>query len=253
MAFYKCQKSSGIKLVPWSTGSVEEIKAMVDAYYAGDLSLGDIQSVWHVGDERSVDLAAMGSWNGSETHEAQTVQFVIMNFGGKILASDGTTEMLAIIGQKDSLKTASYMNTTNVNAEGWKNSARRSWCNNVYRSAIPQDLGSLIKPHINITSRGSTNHTSTNTTNDYFALPSEKEVMGSSYYSNASAEAGNNQFEYYKTQSNRKKKTNGSYLVWWTRSPRNNNSTMFVAFNDDGATAYSLAGASKGIAPFFCI
>lgn len=259
MAFYKCQKGGSVELVPWSTGTVEQIKAMQEAYYDGSLSLADIQSVWHVGDERTVSLSAMGSIGVGETHEAQTQTFVIMNFGGKKLASDGTTNVLAIVGQKNMLarsnktREGGYMNSSDTNTGGWNSCARRTWCNSVYKNALPADFRAIFKQFNNITANGSSSTTVTSA--DYFALPSEKEVFGSTTYADATAEMGNAQFEYYETAANRIKKAgdSGSASYWWGRSPRSGDSIRFCGVDPNGNTNYVYAGNGIGLAPFGCI
>ena len=80
-------------LPSWSTGTDAEIKAVVDAYYAGELTLEEIQSVWSIGDEREVTLSAMAATGVGETHASQTVKFVLMNWGGKSLTAENTNQM----------------------------------------------------------------------------------------------------------------------------------------------------------------
>lgn len=249
MAFYKCQKGGGL-LVPWSTGTVKQIKAMQDAYYAGDLSLDDIKSVWNVGAERTVSLSAMSATGVGESHAAQSVTMVIMNFGGKKLASDGTTDVLAIIGQKECLNESGYMHS--VADAAWHSCARRTWCNSVYKNAIPSDFRALFKEFNNITARIGQS-SSTITTADYFALASEKEVLGGSSWSNRTAEADNTQFAYYKTSSHRQKTQNGSAAIWWERSPTNTSYEMFCEILSSGQASQGYANSNNGLAPFGCI
>lgn len=246
------KKAPGPELVSWSTGTDAEIKAMVDAYYAGNLTLEEIKSVWSIGDEREVTLSAMASTGVGETHASQTVKFVLMNFGGKTLTSDNA-ECLAIVGQKNSLSEEGYMNSSNTNSGGWNSCARRTWCNNAYKNAVPETLRAIFKEFNNVTADGSSITTATSA--DYFALPSEKEVFGSITYANATAEASNSQFKYYETSSNRikTKGEGGSVNFWWERSPRSGDSTPFCIAKKDGTAANYLASNPTGLAPFGCI
>ena len=191
-------------LVSWSTGTDEQIKAMVDAYYDGVLTLNEIKSVWSIGDERTVSLSAMTGTLNPEAHDAQNVGMVIMNWGGKTLSNNKTC--LAIVGQKNNLLEKGYMNSTDGNGGGWDQSSRRYWCNNTYKDAFPSSFVSIFKEHKNITSGGYRYHSTSITSNDYFALASEKEVYGTTKVSNASVEASNTQFKYYETEANRVKK-----------------------------------------------
>lgn len=258
MAWYKCpKKKAKPKLVSWSSGTDEEIKAMVDAYYDGALTLDEIKSVWNVGDMRSVLLSDMPATGVGESHYSQNVSFVIMNFGGKKLASDGTTDVLAIVGQLNSLAYSSvretgYMNGSNDNTGGWDSCARRTWCNSIYKNAIPADFRALFKEFNNVTANGIGSIAVISA--DYFALASEKEIFGRTVYADATVEASNTQFEYYKTDGNRKKRcgTNSANYPWWERSPHATVSSIFCCVNQGNAGGYQ-AASSYGLAPFGCI
>lgn len=243
-------KNDPVSLVSWSTGTDAEIKAMVDAYYAGELTLEDIQSVWSIGDEREVTLSAMAATGIGESHASQTVKFVLMNWGGKTLADD--TTCLAIVGQKNSLSEAGYMNSSNPNTGGWNNSARRTWCNNVYKESIPSDFRSLFKQHKNLSGTGEGSSSGTQQTTDYFALPAEIEVFGSTTYSVAGE---GSQFKYYETSANRVKTLGegGSASSWWERSPRSGNSNGFCHVTRYGSAGGDTSSSAFGLAPFGCI
>ena len=243
-------KNNPVPLVSWSTGTDAEIKAMVDAYYAGDLTLADIQSVWSIGDERTVSLSAMAATGVGDSHAAQTVKFVLMNWGGKTLIDN--TECLAIVGQKNNLAEPGFINSTNTNIGGWNSCARRTWCNDVYKAAIPSAFRELFKEHNNQSGTGDDSSSGTQTTADYFALPAEIEVFGSTPKSVAGE---GSQFKYYETSANRVKTLgeSGSASGWWERSPLSGSSTAFCRGEFDG-TAYSSATSyNYGLAPFGCI
>ena len=245
-------KNNPLPLVSWSTGTDAEIKAMVDAYYAGNLTLEEIKSVWSIGDEREVTLSAMAATGVGETHASQTVKFVLMNFGGKTLTSDNT-ECLAIVGQKNSLAEAGYINSSNTNTGGWNSCARRSWCNNIYKAAIPSDFRELFKEHNNQSGTGDGASSGTQTTADYFTLPAEIEVFGTTTHSVAGE---GSQFKYYETSANRSKTLGegGSAYAWWERSPLSDNPYQFCYVNSNDVTAaHYLASHTQGLAPFGCI
>lgn len=243
-------KNNPLPLVSWSTGTDAEIIAMVDAYYAGKLTLEDIQSVWSIGDEREVALSAMAATGVGESHASQTVKFVIMNWGGKTLADD--TTCLAIVGQKNSLSEVGYMNSSNTNTGGWNSSARRTWCNGVYKNAIPSDFRELFKQYKNNSGTGGGSSSGTQQTTDYFALPAEMEVFGSRSYS---VEGEGSQFKYYETSANRVKTLGegGSAYIWWERSPISGSSSSFCSVKNNGTEYYATAANTLGLAPFGCI
>lgn len=242
-----------VKIVAWATGSDQEIADMVAAADAGAINLSEY---WEVGQERTVHLSAMAATGVGESHVAQDVTFVLMNAGGKTLDSGETCHF--IVGQKNGLANGTsgeygYMNSSNTNSGGWDSCARRSWCNNVYKAAIPDALRPIFKPFRNITADGS--GTTTKTSVDTFALASEKEIFGTTTYADSTAEASNSQFKYYETASNRIKKQGdtGSAGYWWERSPYSGGTAYFCYVGSGGAASYIAASSTYLLAPFGCI
>ena len=246
--YFKLVKG-GLKIVTWADGTDDEIVAMVAAADKGDINLADY---WNVGDERSVNLSAMAATGVGESHAAQTAKFVLMNAGGKDLVTateSGRTTCSFVVGLKDCLNEAGYMNSSNTNANGWDGCARRTWCNSIFRNAIPSALRGIFKQHKNKASAGSGSST-IKTSNDYFALPAEIEVFGTNSYS-ASGEGS--RFKYYETASNRLKNINGGAVGWWERSPYSGYSTDFCIVNSYGDSNGGYASGTYGLAPFGCI
>ena len=251
-----------LKTVTWSNGTDEEIVAMVEAADQGVINLSDY---WAVGDIRTVQLSATSATGVGESHAAQQVDLVLMHAGGYTLntaVASGRTKCSFVVGLKDSLAEAGYMNSSDTNSGSWNGSARRTWCNNVFRNAIPSTLRAIFKQFKTVTAQtynGSTNQTSV----DYFALPAAKEVFGGSASSAGSGTSYSNltefnalfQFDYYKTSSNRVKKLGktGSANRWWERSPSYNDSYGFCRVGSDGTADSSSASISYGLAPFGCI
>lgn len=244
--YFKAQKKSMVPIVSWANGTDAEVSAMLGAHYAGQI---DIHDYWNVGDERVVSLSAMSATGVGESHAAQNVTLVLTEEGGKTL-SDGITTCAFQFDQKHNLNETGYMNSTNTNTGGWKNSARRTWCNSVYKNAFPATLQPIFKEFINQSGTGGGSSSGVENTTDTFALRAEVEVFGSLTYS-VSGEG--TQVEYYKTLANRIKQTAGSNAAWWERSPRSGNNVAFCRISNVGIASNNFATAGNGLAPFGCI
>ena len=261
-------REKDIELVAWSSGTDEQIAAMVQGYYDGDVTLDQIQSVWKVGDVRNVSLSAMAATGVGESHRAQTVQLAIADFNHDDLttAIGDKTKALITWTQKDCLRAANvsdtngssnsehgYMNSSNTNANGWRGCARRTWCNNVYLKALPANLQALIKPVNKKSGTGGGSLSGTETTSDSIFLGSEIEIFGSTTYSVAGE---GSQYTYYKTAANRNKlprwTSDSSSDIWWERSPRSGYSSIFCMVDFSGVALSSSASNSFGLAPFGC-
>ena len=240
--------NAGPEIVSWADGTDEEIAAMVAAADAGKINLSDY---WHEGDTRTVHLSAMPASvaNANESHAAQDVQMVLTDPGHYMLAKGKKCNFVVL--QKDCLKEYGVMNSRNTNSGGWNNCPRRTWCNSVYRNAIPSTLRGIFKQFKVRTANGSGSGVTEST--DWFSLFSEKEVFGSTMYANSSAESGNSQLTWFKISSNRIKRVNGSKRIWWERSPRSGYSYYFCGVTYSGNADWIGSYSSNGLAPFGCI
>ena len=234
-----------LKIVSWADGTDEEVAAMVAAADAGKLNLSDH---WHVGDERTVQLSAMSATGVGESHAEQTVQMVLTDPGHYTLASGQPCHFVVV--QKDCLKETGAMSSFVTNS-GWNDCSRRTWCNSVYRNAIPATLRPIFKQFTTYAANGT--GPSSVASSDYFALFSEKEVFGRVTYANSSAESKNSQLTWFKTSSNRIKRTSGSANYWWERSHDSGASNFFCIVTNRGYADWINAVNSYGLAPFGCI
>lgn len=243
-----------VKIVTWATGTDAEIADMVAAADAGIINLADY---WAVGQERKVELSAMPATGVGESHVKQTVTMVLMHQGGYTLASGKTCSF--VVGQKNGLASQAggeygYMNPSDTNSGSWDKCQRRTWCNNVYYNAISVDLRPIFKKFKTVTIEEYSSST-LKTSEDFFALPAEKEVFGGQSYSNATEANALFQLEYYKTASNRIKKIGdkGSASDWWERSPYAGNNSSFCYVYRNGDADYRNASNARLLAPFGCI
>ena len=256
-----------LKIVAFAAGTDEEIAAMIEAHYNNKINIADY---WAVGDMRTVHLSAMAATGVRESHRAQDVQFVIGDFEHDDLATaiNGHTKAAVTVLQKDCLMDADnasnpvhgltntengHMNRTNTNVGGWKNCARRAWCNNVYFSALPSAWQSMVKTVNKKTSVGN-NQWNIETVQDKIFLAAEIEIVGGSSYS-FSGEG--TQYAYYKNATANRHKmpkwtSDDTGNVYWGRSPVREVSSMFCCIINDKSNRYD-ANALLGIAPNFCI
>ena len=197
-----------LKIVTFAGGTDAEIAKMIQAHYNNKIKISDY---WAVGDTRTVSLSAMAATGVGESHRAQSVKFVIGDFDHDDLTTpiNGHTKAAITLLQKDCLMDATsennptngsndtergYMNSSNTNVGGWKNCARRTWCNNVYFKALPATWQSMIKTVNKKVSVGN-NSSTIETVQDKIFLAAEIEIFGSTTYSFAGE---GTQYQYYK-------------------------------------------------------
>lgn len=248
-----------LKIVTWANGTDAEIVAMVEAADNGDINLADY---WSVGDERIVNLSAMSATGVSESHVAQSVTFVLMHAGLYDLTSavaSGRTKCSFIVGMKNCLSEEGYVKASTSGGEAtyigsWKESNRRTWCNNVFRNAIPSSIRGIFKQFKTLTA-SVYNGTTNEYTNDYFALPAEKEVIGSYNRGNQAEANALSQFSYYATSANRikKKGDSGANIIWWGRTPGTEGYWLVINIQKTGTSYITTSDSNLGISPFGCI
>lgn len=258
-----------VQTVSWQTGTDEQIAAMVAA---ADLGLINLKDYWNVGEYRTIQLSAMEATGVGETHAAQTATLVLMDktCTGFTLAnatSGGKNTPDFIVGLRNSLVETGYMNPTDTNEGGWAGCARRTWCNDVFRMAIPESIRGIFKQFKWKQRNGGKNSSGLVETIDYFGLAPEKVVLGYRTYGFADEAALYTQWEWYEIGRRRNKKLGdtGSANGWWKGSPYSGN-------NDDNDIGYgyiisgfctneiggSEAGYQKadtyfGLSPFGCV
>lgn len=245
------------KIVTWAAGTDAEIADMVAAADAGQISLKDY---WAVGQERTVNLSAMAATGVGEKHAAQSATLVLMDstctgFTLATATSGGKTNPDFIVGLKNSLLERGYMNSTYTNTNGWSGCARRTWCNNVFRPAIPSSLRGIFKQFKWKQGKGTGASSGLLETTDYFGLAPEKAIFGSVTYSFTDEASLYAQWDWYKTSANRVKKLGDTSSAddWWECSPYSGSSNSFCHVYSGGGASYSGASYTNGLAPFGCI
>lgn len=236
----------------FSNASWSMIKAMADLHYAGTI---DLTTIWSKNDTKTIDLAAMAATGVGESHAAQTVTMRIDDFNHCKLVTpiNGHTTAVLLLGQVDSLNETGYMNSSNTNVGGWRDSARRSWCNNVYFAALPSDCQAAIKTVERKNGQGNSTTSGSYTTSDKVFLYAAPEIFGSDSYAVPDETSYYSQVNAYKTSSNRIKRVSGSAYAWWESSPHSGNSARFCYVSSSGSADRGNAGAAYGLAPAYAI
>ena len=259
-------KCDFLKIVTWADGTYDEISAMLDAHYAGTI---DISDYWAVGDVRTIPISAISATGVGETQSAQNAEVAIIGFGHDDLVTsvNGNSKSAVSLQLKNSLETTGYIYSAydGTNYSLWDGSPRRTWCNGVFKSALPAELVNLIKTVTKKTWRYAyssySGYRTQQTTEDDCFLVSEFEVFGTQGLSSSDygtvGEDGT-QYEYYKTTSNRIKYlgvSGTSANAWWLRSSvvGGNGYSCFRFVYTSGSVGNHGAYNANGVAPGFCI
>ena len=270
--------SSNVKIVSFANGTDAEIKAMLNAYYADEITWE--QMGWAVGDTRKIHLNAMQSPNpdSSQTWAAQDITVVIVDHDHTDLATaiNGHTKACITVQTREMLSgvSAGTRGTIYVNGDSskdmtftkWSNLYMRTYLNDKVWGAFPTDFKAAIK-----TSKHN-RHTDYNTSvsevvNDNLFLPSYPEIFGTAYYQyyKTTSPAEGTQFAYFTDPNNIKKyvNSNGSAssisgnTSWWNGSASshyNSSGGYYWGYaTSNGAANYSFGSAAYGLAPAFAM
>lgn len=268
------QYVNGVRIVPWSTGTDSAIAAMVAGAEQGKI---DLTNYWHVGDERIVHLSAMPATGVNESHVEQDVTMVLMdannqNYTYVTTPASGRIHPYFIVQQKngfanDTIAERGYLNSSSNYSSSWDGCARRTWCNNIYKSALPNNIRNIFH-QVKVKTAQTYNSTIIQESDDYFFLPAAAEVFKGdptygqggtagkqTAYSNLTEFNALTRWEYYATSTNRIKKdgNNGAADYWYTRSPQYNYNSMICLVLIDGGADDDSPQYYRIIAPAGCI
>lgn len=208
----------------------------------GMMDRGEItpeQTGWEIGDERIVHLNAIPySQYIKEEYAERDITLIIMDSGHYTLTTGGKDHF--VIGFKNtnfnnSMGDYNFYEETDTNDYyGWGYCGLRKWCNEDFKNAIPEKIRLIFKQFIadcmsNIPSYGNI----LSSTEDYFSLFAQKEVLGNGQDGNPE-NAYLSQIEYFKEDIVNKLDYN-----YWTRSLSVNNNRMFRSIRIYGGEAHS--------------
>ena len=236
----------GVTIVPFATGTDEEIVAMIQAAHAGTIDL-QADGGWAVGDTRTISVSAF-TISGAANPQ-QDVDIVITSFDdymncGCVMQFDF----------KNSLSEPIRWNRTNTNVGGYGASEMKTTTLPALLDALPIWLKENLIEFSCLASAGNTSTTIETVTGNKLALRSEIEIFGTR---NKSAAGEGSQIQYYTTAGNRLKKKgkNGINGFWWERSPSISYNSLVCCVNESPAATDQNASTYTYIyvAPFGCL
>lgn len=228
---------SSVDIVPWSTGTDEQIVSMIQAAHNGEIDL-QTDGGWAVGDVRTITLDAVSSIGV----DAQSVDLVISSFNQYY---DTTCVMqfdfLNCLNKKDHISTT------------YRSYYKDSYMQNNFLPALVDGLPSWLKSHLMTFSTKNRLNSSTLHVieNCKLSLRSEKETKGTA---SKAWDDGSVYIPFY-AQNSAIKKIQGSSQTYWLRSDSASSSdTQNICINESN----TLIPGSKqndnfGIAPFGCL
>lgn len=231
----------------WANGTDAEIAEMLRAHYQGELNIYDY---WSVGDQRVIHMDAIPSTSDYSYVAARDITLILVNRGGKYLASDPSQECAFAVGFKECIATNLQIIKNTSTTYKWENCHARTWLNESVLNAIPEGMRNLLKKHLNKCTDYSSNITSVE---DYLECPARVEIDGvaTSPYNSEGA-----QFEYYRTKANRIKKIGASDTFgafYYTRTVDKNSANYFWGIDYQGETLSRQGNTSFSLTAQGCI
>lgn len=221
----------------WGSCTDAELATALEKHYAGEI---DLHEHWKIEDGivRPVTLTT-----------GEQIELVLMH-PTYPLADGGTAAF--VVGMKDCLDGTSLMNDRGSNSGGWDKCTMRTWLNDtVYNWMSESFRQNLRLMNVLTAGGGGGSGTLEVESQDYLALPAEREVFGSNWYADSDIESLLFQFDWYKTASNRIKQQDGSAILWCERSPSTGTRDDFCAVDESGTTYTTPADIGGGVS-FFC-
>lgn len=235
---------SSVKIVPFSTGTDDEITAMLEAHYNGDI---DIADYWHVGDARVIHISDIPSNSpyAAESYSAQDIPITIIGIDhDKLKTPIGIRNNAAITVQSHIVSWnnngsngswSTYFWGTALSDYGkslpattnYSDCPRRQWFNNDFIKALPSKIGANVKTVIK---KNLANHTDSKAgpdTEDKAFVLSVSELFGNNigymngtvvYRGDESLEG--KQYEFYRDLLQAAAKTiRQKTQQWWESMP----------------------------------
>lgn len=197
-----------------------------------------VPDTWGVGDNKYMDIGGT----------AYRVDIIGKNHDDY---ADDTGKAPLTFMLHDLYATMFEMNSSNTNKGGWASCAMRMTHLPSIMALMPQNVRNGIREVRKLTSVGN-NSSNITTTADKLFLISEIEATGGA--GNYSPSGEGNQYTYYTTKENRKKKrqVDQTNNLWWLRSPTLGTDWRFCSIDTYANAWPEDAGSARGVCFAFC-
>jgi hypothetical protein len=200
-------------------------------------SLGIHTTLYHLGDTKTFTHGTYGE---------VVMQIVAFDEDDK---ADGTGKA-AISWVSRDIITTHVMNSDLTNANGWEASEMRTWLQDKFYAALPEDVKVAIvnvnKPYYDYTTQ------TTKTCTDNVWIPSVREVFGAGHDNYGVEDSGAEYTDVFNSQSARVKNFNGSATKWWLRTALNYAYHDFRAVHSFGICSSENTYNPSGVVLGFC-
>ena len=238
-------QASGPTIVPWSSGTDEEVAAMIDAAHAGTIDLQQ-DGGWAIGDIRTIRINAFTA-GGNVAVSSQDIDIAISSFDdymscGCAMQFDFANAMTEWI----------RMNNEHTNVGGYGSSEMKITTLPALINALPLWLRERLIEFSCLASAGNNSSTIETITGNKLALRSEIEVLGTTIMSYSGE---GSQLSYYTINENKTKRRghNGNYNNWFLRSPDKGYTTRYCYISGAGSINDTGAASTELLAPFGCL
>lgn len=198
-----------------------------------------IPDAWHIGDSCSMTI----------NNKTYAIDIIGKNHDDY---ADGSGKAPLTFQLHDCYQTTYGMKTSTSNSGGWERSTMRTNYLPTILEHMPADVKRSIREVNKSTTIGGASST-IKTVSDKLFLLSEIEITGSNTYTVAGE---GSRYDYYASGGSRKKKLDGTYNTWWSRSPVSKNSAdqpnRFVDVYEDGDVGNDRSNMKAGVSFAFC-
>ena len=190
-----------LKIVPWATGTDEEITAICNALDVGTITIAD--TGWQVGDERVVHLTAQA---GSTINDQDVIMTLLHEGQPNGISRVDGLPIHFMTGLKEPGRFAArmYASSSYDVPNWWGETEARMFCNGDYKNSLPSTFVGIFKQMIVqskytfVDYHGSSGRwNEMRPTQDYFAIPAIYELIGETIYDSTPENGVLERWDYY--------------------------------------------------------
>lgn len=156
-------------------------------------------------------------------------------------------------------KRSSDTSIGNLTSDGWDDSWMRTVICAEFFTVLPTSLQNVVRECTKYTNNSADSgnlETEITATVEKVFIASEFEILGARSQANSYEQNYQQQYKYYQNGNSVVKyrhDNTSTAAMYWTRSPRHNNETMFVRITTAGASDYTSNATSLGFSPCFVV